>query len=123
MVSSSLIDQVRDHVPAVDSRPVVLGATEQECLLRCLAAVPDPRDPRGVRHELPPMLAMVVAAVLAGARSFYAVGQWVAGTGQKTLRTLGARQDPATGRYAGPDEATLRRVCQDIDADGFEPPR
>jgi predicted transposase YbfD/YdcC len=120
VVSSSLIDHVRDHLSVVGSRPVVLGAGEQDCLLRRLAVVPDPRDPRGVRHELAPMLAMAVAAVLSGARSFYAVGQWVAGAGQKTLRTLGARRDPVTGRYAGPDEATLRRVCQDIDADAVD---
>jgi predicted transposase YbfD/YdcC len=120
VVSSSLIDKVRDQLPAVGARLVVLGGTEQECLLRCLAAVPDPRDPRGVRHELPGMLATAVAAVLTGARSFYAVGQWVADAGQKTLRALGARQDPVTGCYAGPDEATLRRVCQAIDADALD---
>lgn len=119
-MSSSLIDQVRGHLPAADGRPVVLGGTEQECLLRCLAGVPDPRDPRGVRHELAGMVAMGVAAVLAGACSFYAIGQWVAGAGQKTLRTLGARRDPGSGRYVGADEATIRRVCQAIDADALD---
>jgi hypothetical protein len=68
---------------------VVPGGTGQACLLRALAAVPDPRDPRGVRHELVGVLAMMAAGVLAGARSFYAVGQWLADAKQRTLRRLG----------------------------------
>ncbi|MGQ0774606.1 MAG: transposase family protein, partial [Pseudonocardiales bacterium] len=118
-MSSSLIDQVSDHLPA-GTRPVVLGGTEQGCLLGCLASVPDPRDQRGKRYELVGLLAMAVAAVLGGARSFYAIGQWVADAGQRTLKTLGARRDPDTGRYVGPDEAAVRRVCQDIDADAVD---
>jgi hypothetical protein len=39
-------------------------------LLECLARLPDPRDPRGVRHTLTSLLLASVAAVLAGARSF-----------------------------------------------------
>jgi hypothetical protein len=38
--------------------------------------VPDPRDPRGVRHPLTSLLLAAVAAVLAGARSFAAIGEW-----------------------------------------------
>jgi membrane protein DedA with SNARE-associated domain len=48
-----------------------------------LAEVPDPRDPRGVRHALPAVIAMAIAAVLAGSKSFYAIGQWIADAGQK----------------------------------------
>ena len=43
-----------------------------------LARVPDPPDPRGVRHTLTSLLLAAVAAVLAGARSFTAVSEWVA---------------------------------------------
>lgn len=115
-MSSSLIEQVRGHLPTGD-QPVGLGATERGCLLQCLAAVDDPRDRRGRRHELTAVLGMAVAAVLAGARSCYAIGQWVADAGQRTLKTLGARQDPVTGRYVGPEEATVRRVLRDVDAE------
>lgn len=58
--------------------------------------------------------------MLAGSRSFYAIGQWIAGAGQKTLRTLGARRDPVTGRYAGPDEKTVRNLCARVDADALD---
>jgi predicted transposase YbfD/YdcC len=63
---------------------------------------------------------MAVAAVLAGSRSFYAIGQWIADAGQKTLKTLGARQDPATGRYLGPDEKTVRLLCAAVDGDALD---
>jgi hypothetical protein len=39
---------------------------------------------------------MALAAVLAGNTSFYAIGQWIAGAGQKTLKALGARWDAAS---------------------------
>jgi predicted transposase YbfD/YdcC len=89
-------------------------------LLDALRQVPDPRDARGIRHPAPTVLALAVAAVLAGSRSFYAMGQWIAGANQKTLKTLGARQDPTTGRYFSPDEKTVRNLCARLDADALD---
>lgn len=97
-----------------------LGITGQEHLFRALSTVPDPRDPRGVRHELAAILAMAIAAVLAGNTSFYAIGQWIAGARQKTLKALGARRDPVSGRYLGPDEKTVRSVCARVDGDALD---
>lgn len=99
---------------------MLLGGTEQACLLQALATVPDPRDPRGVRHGLPGVLAMTAAGALAGARSFYAIGQWLADASQCTLKRLGARLHPGSGQHVAPDEATLRRLAGDIDGDAFE---
>lgn len=117
--SSSLIGQLIGQLPT-DAPPVVLGGTEQACLRQALAAVPDPRDRRGRRHELAGVLAMMAAAVLAGTRSFYAIGQWLADAQQRTLKRLGARCDPGSGRYLAPDEATLRRLAGVLDAEAFE---
>ena len=72
--SSSLIDRVHGQSGG-SPRAIELGLTGQECLLRALSRVPDPRDARGVRHRLPAVMAMSIAAVLAGSRSFYAIGQ------------------------------------------------
>ncbi|MEU1601214.1 transposase family protein [Streptomyces sp. NPDC005708] len=47
-------------------------------LLEQLAEVPDPRDSRGVRHALAVVLALIACAVLAGATSLLAVGEWIA---------------------------------------------
>lgn len=97
-----------------------LGRTGQEGLLAALRGIPDPRDARGVRHRLPTMLAMAVAAVLAGNTSFSAVGQWIAGCSQKTLAVFNARVDPVTGRYTGPDEKTVRGLCARLDGDAWD---
>jgi len=44
-------------------------------LLAVLAEVPDPRAARGCRHRLVTVLAVAVAAVLAGASSFLAIAE------------------------------------------------
>src|SRR6266480_7854204 len=116
---SSLIERL--HSQSDDKpRPAPVGHAGQELLVRALAQVPDPRDPRGVRHALPTAVAMAVAAVLAGSKSFYAIGQWIADAGQQTLKTLGARRDPTTGRYLGPDEKTVRLLCAAVDGDALD---
>lgn len=47
-------------------------------LASLLGSVPDPRARRGKRHALAGLLVVGVAAVLAGARSFAAIGDWAA---------------------------------------------
>ena len=71
--------------------------------------VPDPRDRRGLRHALPMVLAVAVAAVLAGARSFTAMGEWAADQDPHVMAQLGVG---AAGR---PSESTLRRVLTAVD--------
>ncbi|WP_030443798.1 ISAs1 family transposase [Actinoplanes subtropicus] len=114
--ASLLINAVQGQ-PDGETRPVLLGRNGQEGLITALSEVPDPRDARGIRHRLPTVLGLALAAVLAGSRSVYAIGQWIAGSSQKTLRTFGARIDPGTGRYAGPDEKTVRGLCARLDGD------
>jgi predicted transposase YbfD/YdcC len=115
LLIGQMVGQLVERAPRVE-----LGGTEQSCLHQALAVVPDPRDRRGVRHELAGLLAMTAAGVLAGSRSFYAIGQWLADASQRTLKLLGARRHPGTGRYVAPDEATLRRVCGQVDGEAFE---
>ncbi|MEU1519415.1 transposase family protein [Streptomyces sp. NPDC005811] len=52
-------------------------------LLERLGEVPDPRDPRGVRHALVVVLALSAWAVLAGATPC-----WRSASGSPTLRPL-----------------------------------
>ncbi|WP_241255790.1 transposase family protein [Candidatus Protofrankia californiensis] len=47
-------------------------------MLEALAQVPDPRRRRGVRHPFAALLAIAVCAMLSGARSFAAIGEWAA---------------------------------------------
>src|SRR5262245_39739006 len=85
-----------------------------------LARVPDPRDPRGVRHALTSLLLAAVAAVLAGARSFTEIGEWAADAPAQVLGALGVRYDPLARRFQPPDEATFRRVLEAVDAAALE---
>ncbi|AXH97949.1 ISAs1 family transposase [Ornithinimicrobium avium] len=64
--------------------------------------MPDPRDPRGVRYPLVGVLAVAVCAVLAGARSFAAIGERALDLEQAQLAALGL------GR--APEESTLRKL-------------
>jgi predicted transposase YbfD/YdcC len=89
-------------------------------LRKHFAGVVDPRARRGVRHSVSSILAIAAAAVLAGARSFAAMGEWSADAPQHVLAMLGARWEQRHGRYRAPDEATLRRVLCLIDGDALD---
>jgi hypothetical protein len=89
-------------------------------LVAHLTAVPDPRDRRGLRHRLASVLAVAVCAVLSGARSLAAIGEWAADAPWDVLVALGVRPDPLTGRVRPPDEATVRRVLAGVDADALD---
>src|SRR5688500_18844782 len=41
-----------------------------------LQQVPDPRDPRGIRHPLGAVLALVCCGLLCGARHLAAIAEW-----------------------------------------------
>jgi hypothetical protein len=58
--------------------------------------------------------------VLAGVRSFTAIGEWVADAPPQVLASLGVRRDPLGGRFEPPDEATIRRVLEVVDADALD---
>src|SRR5258705_13846528 len=75
---SSLITALQPNRPAdIDVREA-LTDDDQHDLLRALAAVADPRDPRGIRYRLTSLLAVAVCAVLAGATTFAAIADWAA---------------------------------------------
>ena len=79
-------------------------------LLTLLRSVPDPRGARGIRHQLAGILAVGIAAVAAGARSFTAIGQWAADADEDLLAALGS-----TGRGV-PSESAIRRTFNRLDA-------
>ena len=89
------------------------GTLVRPDLLSLLAQVPDPRDPRGRQHQLAAILAVGLGAVLAGARSFVAIGECVAHQPAHTLADLGV-----PGR--GPEESTIRRAFARLEADALD---
>lgn len=89
-------------------------------LLERLHEVPDPRDPRGVRHALVVVLALTACAVLAGATSLLAVGEWIADAPPSVLEHLGVRPDPLFPKRCLPAETTVRRLLVRIDGDALD---
>jgi predicted transposase YbfD/YdcC len=79
-------------------------------LVQVLNLVPDPRARRGIRHALPGIVAVALAAVVAGARSFAAIGQWAGELTGPQLAELGL------SRPTAPDASTFRKVLARLDA-------
>ncbi len=85
-----------------------------------LTAVPDPRSRRGIRHPWTALLTAAAAAVLAGAASITAIGEWVADAPQRVLALLGFRPDPLTGLIRPPHATTIRLVLAAADGDALD---
>lgn len=90
-----------------------IPAARCQYLLDLLAQVPDPRKERGRRHALAGLLAVGIAAVITGARSFAAIGQWAADAGVGALAALGASRGAA-------EESTFRRAFSAVDPDKLD---
>ncbi len=74
--------------------PAVLAPDQCRDLLGYLAQITDPRHRRGRRHPLVGVLGVAVCAVLAGARSLAAIGEWANDAPGQDLAALGTRRDP-----------------------------
>jgi hypothetical protein len=79
-----------------------------------LAPLPAPRHRRGKRHPLVSVLLTACSAVLTGAKSFAAIGQWASRAPQDTLARLGARTVSALNLRVAPGTATIRRVINAV---------
>lgn len=104
-------------MPSSRTAPVFsqpFGVASASVLLGLLASVPDPRRPRGIRHALPGILAVAIAAVVSGAQSFTAIGQWAAGADEDLLTALGAT------RRRVPSESAIRRTLARLDATALD---
>jgi predicted transposase YbfD/YdcC len=97
------------------SRAGALAAACGGNLLECFAMVPDPRDPRGVRHSLPCVLALCTAAVLSGSSSFEDVAAWVHHAPAGVLAAAGARRN-ALGMHVAPHPDTVERIFRELGA-------
>jgi predicted transposase YbfD/YdcC len=114
--ASSLIPHALDHLREHHA----VAPEEVPGLLEHLAQVPDPRDPRGVRHALVVVLALTACAVLAGATSLLAVGEWIADAPVQLLEQVGAGIDPVMPHRSWPAETTVRRLLARLDADALD---
>jgi len=89
-------------------------------LWKRLSELRDPRKRRGIRHSQTSILAVAVCAVLSGARSFVAIGEWAQELSQKQLQRLCCRYHEDRRKFIPPSEPTIRRMLQSIDADALD---
>lgn len=107
-MSSSLIVLSAGQLGQLGRGAPALAGSAPQGLLEALAQVPDPRDRRGIRYGLAPVLAVAVCATLAGARSYAAIAEWAADAPPRLRAGLGLGG-------AVPDLVTIWRVLTAVD--------
>jgi hypothetical protein len=102
-------EEAEEALAVLLERSVMLAAASGGSVLECFALVADPRDPRGVRHPLPAVLALVLAALLSGKTALEDVTAWIAHADPEILAAAGARRG-RDGRRVPPCPRTVTRV-------------
>src|SRR3954452_2157081 len=102
---SSLISSLSTAPSGVSIKESVAGLPD------ALAGLPDPRARRGVRHRLTVVVTAAVCAVVAGYRSYAAIGEWVDDVPAATAAALGIDPDRR------PSEAMICQLLQALDPD------
>jgi predicted transposase YbfD/YdcC len=84
-------------------------------LLAAFARIPHPRDPRGIRHRLPVILALAQCAVLCGCASLEEITEWIGRVGQAGLERAGCRRTRG-GLLVAPHPDTVTRLFSRLQA-------
>jgi DDE family transposase len=90
-----------------------MEAFAAEGLLSFLAQVPDPRSRHGRQHPLSAILAVACCAILCGARSYTAIGQWAQDQDIALMHRLGFTRRP-------PKAGGIRKVLIAMDVKALE---
>lgn len=81
-------------------------------LMTALCRVPDPRARRGRRYPLSGLLAVAISAVVAGAKSFTAIGEWASALSVEALA--------AFGLDTAPEASNLRKLFARLDGEALD---
>ena len=95
--------------------PALPSATRLRSLFEYLREVPEYRRARGVRHTLASVLAIAVAAKLAGAQGPTAMAEFAARLSQRQLAAVRAFRSPTTGRLTPSSRASLHHILSALD--------
>src|SRR6516164_2879928 len=90
-----------------------MDAFSPESLPSFLATVPDPRSRHGRQHPLPAILTVVCCAIMCGAKSYEAIGQWAQDQDITLMHRLGFTRRP-------PKSGGIRKVLIALDRGAFE---
>ena len=90
-----------------------MEAQRAASLLFFLADVPDPRSRHGRQHSLSAILGLVCCAVMCGAKSYTAIGQWAQDQDIGLMHRLGFTRRP-------PKMGGIRKVLIALDPKAFE---
>ena len=103
----------RTEVPAhwnAEQHTEPMAAPRLRSLFECLGEVPECRRDRGKRYPLNTVLAIAVAARLAGYRGVNAFAQFAALLSQEQLEAVGAFWSPSKQRYTAPAITTFDNI-------------
>ena len=90
-----------------------MEAFTEGSLLAFLATVPDPRSRHGRRHPLSAIFSLVCCAIMCGAKSYAAIGQWAQDQDITLIHRLGFTRRPAKS-------GGIRKVLIALDRKAFE---
>jgi len=103
--------------PLPPACPVPTGALDS-LWQRFYQRMTDPRDPRGVRHPLAGLLALIALAVVAGCKGVHAMARFAQSLNHAQRRHLRCRPRRGQRRqYDVPCERTFRRLLKRVDAE------
>lgn len=103
----------RAEIPAnwnAEQHSEPMTAPRLRSLFECLGEVPECRRARGKRYPLKTVLAVAVAARLAGYRGSTAFAQFAALLSQEQLEAVGAFRSPSKKRYTAPAITTFHNI-------------
>jgi hypothetical protein len=93
-----------------------LSGNQTQSLMQALAPLKDPRRHHGWLHRrVDSIVAIAIAAMIAGNNSLIDIGEFSQSLNQNQLRSLRASRDRKTGKFIAPSETTIRRVLQRLD--------
>ncbi len=95
-------------------------AAQLRSLVEFLGEAADPRCARGKRYPLPTVLALAVAARLAGFRGVTALAQFAAMLDQEQLRAAGCFFSPSRQCYTSPSITTFHNILAKLPPDSFD---
>ncbi len=89
-------------------------------LYQSLSEVPEYRAARGIRHPLASILAVAVAAKLAGAQGVTAIAEFARRLDQRQLAAIRAFKSPSLGCRVPVSKTSLHRVLSQLDPDALD---